>query len=328
MFLDLLDTNATVVGADLFGNLMAGSNMETIVVLPVPLATNAAAATIQLRRGSGELTVYEGLLYIDEDGDGLDADQEKQLGTSDHNSDTDGDGLADGSEVASGTNPLNPDTDGDGLTDGWEVLHGLNPLNADTDGDGLNDGDEVRLGKDPAVFNQYSSVPFVEGFEMDTVQLGIIHGQNNWEAWPTNGAFVQTGIVYDGAQALCLSNNAGTEVRHLFVCSNQVVWVETAQRTDAGAAPTGTIYSAAAWFFNEDGRMVVFDGLAGMNGAWVTLTNHPPVAGWVRVAAKADYGTRLWAVYLNGTLLADNLGFSDAAPDHFTTLKMRGECGY
>ncbi len=85
LYVDLLDTNGAVVGnGDLFGNLMTGSNRETIVRLALPLVEYTNASIVQLRRGAGEVTVFESQLYIDEDGDGLDADQERQLGTSDY----------------------------------------------------------------------------------------------------------------------------------------------------------------------------------------------------------------------------------------------------
>ncbi len=69
----------------------------------------------------------------DPDGDGLDADQEADLGTDPGLADTDGDGLADGEEGGRvhGTDPLDPDSDDDGAWDGPEVAAGTDPLTAD-----------------------------------------------------------------------------------------------------------------------------------------------------------------------------------------------------
>jgi hypothetical protein len=83
LYVDLYDTNRTVVAEDLFGNLVTGSNVDTAIYLDIPFATYPEAVGICIRRGTGEATVYESLIYVDEDFDGLDAAQEAQLGTSD-----------------------------------------------------------------------------------------------------------------------------------------------------------------------------------------------------------------------------------------------------
>lgn len=160
-------TNATLA-VDLYGAggvvtnlpdvLMQGSEavVTNLVAIPFGACGDPAAGGILIRRGTGEVTVYESLLYVDQDGDGLDADQEAQLGTSDQNADSDGDGLSDGDEVFKyHTNPAAADTDGDGIPDGWEVLHGLQPGTAadgtgDADGDGTSNLDEYLQGRDPA----------------------------------------------------------------------------------------------------------------------------------------------------------------------------------
>jgi hypothetical protein len=83
LYVDLCDTNETVIAEDLFGNLLSGSNANATVLLDVPFEKYPEAAGISIRRESGEATVYESLLYVDQDHDGLDAEQECQLGTSD-----------------------------------------------------------------------------------------------------------------------------------------------------------------------------------------------------------------------------------------------------
>lgn len=64
----------------------------------------------------------------DKDQDGLSAEQEAELGTSDLETDSDGDGLSDFEEVNNTkTDPTKLDTDDDGFADYVEILNGHNP---------------------------------------------------------------------------------------------------------------------------------------------------------------------------------------------------------
>ena len=65
---------------------------------------------------------------IDTDGDQLEDDTERAIGTDPNKRDSDGDELEDGDEVLVwNTDPLNPDTDGDSYLDGLEVKAGYSP---------------------------------------------------------------------------------------------------------------------------------------------------------------------------------------------------------
>jgi hypothetical protein len=155
LFISLLDSNSMPVIEDLFGNLLAVSNVARYAVIPaeagiqsnsvvlllnISTATYPSAAVIQLRcgnvgaplvgdrseNGQGEIPalsgvevfIYEGLLYIDEDSDGLDADQERQLGTSDYSVDSNGNGTNDYDECFNSGSSTN--TDGGGGGDGGD----------------------------------------------------------------------------------------------------------------------------------------------------------------------------------------------------------------
>ena len=99
MFLDLLDMKGAMVVKDLYGNLLTGAQEHMTNWFAIPLAMFSNAATIRLRRGEGNITIYEGSCYVDEDGDGLDKEQEEQLGSSDVNNDTNGNGINDFDEL-------------------------------------------------------------------------------------------------------------------------------------------------------------------------------------------------------------------------------------
>jgi|GEM_PF-5123538 len=66
LYVDLMTTNllAMPVVSNVFGNLMLGSNEFARITGDLPLATNAQAAVIRLRRGTGAVTVCDTLLYI------------------------------------------------------------------------------------------------------------------------------------------------------------------------------------------------------------------------------------------------------------------------
>jgi hypothetical protein len=110
LHLDLCATNGTVVAEDVLGNLLEGLAADATNIVIVPLMSYPTAARLQLRHGTGDVSVVSTLLYVDEDDDGLDRDQESQLGTSDSQADSDEDGVDDLQELRRGTDPLDPES--------------------------------------------------------------------------------------------------------------------------------------------------------------------------------------------------------------------------
>jgi hypothetical protein len=171
-----------------------GAAISAVYVGPAAPRLAQAAATPEVRTIAGAeeaatpaaiVAEPDAAAETDEDGDGLSAARETEVGTDAALADSDEDGLSDGDEVDSvGTDPLNPDSDGDGVLDGDEVLQGTNPRDdapvvaepetdagvvieggvaseteapapapanpLDADGDGLEDAIEFELGTDPA----------------------------------------------------------------------------------------------------------------------------------------------------------------------------------
>ena len=155
LYVSLLDSsNAAVVVTDVCGNVMSGTGEWVHKLVDLPLADHPDANQILIWRAGGEVRVATNMIYVDQDHDGLDQEQEAQLGTSDLDPDSDHDGLSDYDEVFKyHTNPALADTDGDGMPDGWEIQYGLNPLvndaASDKDGDGTSNLDEYLQGRDP-----------------------------------------------------------------------------------------------------------------------------------------------------------------------------------
>jgi hypothetical protein len=121
----LVDTNGAIVATNLYGNIITDSDESEYSRFTIPLTNYPTASTLVLDVATGKnaFEAYTSIFSIDDDTDGLDSDQEIQVGTSDFNQDCDDDDLTDYAEVMiTLTDPLKADTDEDGLSDGEELL--------------------------------------------------------------------------------------------------------------------------------------------------------------------------------------------------------------
>ncbi len=102
-----------------------------LAVVDAAIAKSDLAACDAISTDQLKALCVDAIGIPDADGDGLDAEQEASLGTSDLSQDSDGDGLSDGQEVSTyRSDPAKADTDGDGFSDGDEVKNGYNPSGA------------------------------------------------------------------------------------------------------------------------------------------------------------------------------------------------------
>ncbi len=317
LYADLYDTNESVVATNFLGNLLAGSNVARTVTLEIPLEDYAAAVGIRLRRGTGEVTIYDTLLYVDKDFDGLDQDQEAQLGTSDNHSDSDGDGLSDYDEVfVHGTNPAESDTDGDGLSDGDEInLYGTSPRMPDTDCDGLPDGYELAYGMNPASVGA-TNVVGVWCFD----EIGGVVAEDS-SPYGNDGAILEASRVagglgnalrFDGVNDAVTIANASVYKPATLTLALRARFDALYGNTVAGDRPDGYMVLAAQKglssgyayaIYKTDRNALVFE-IAGTNGlASVSSADDFITTGaWYHVAGVCD-GNSL-TLYANGESVA------------------------
>ena len=135
------------------------STTSATVSFTAPSVLGTTMLTFALTVSDGEATSPEARVVVlvtpvaDMDADGLDDEEEADLGTDPNRGDTDRDSLRDGEDVALGLDPLDADTDDDGIRDGEEPMPGedadmdglINAADHDSDNDGVFDGTEVGL---------------------------------------------------------------------------------------------------------------------------------------------------------------------------------------
>jgi len=180
--------DVTAVG---LGTTYRTSNAAIATVSEGGLVTAVASGTALVSASNdGALGVLrvQVVLSADSDGDGLPDDWELANGLdpndpADALEDQDGDGLSALDEYQLGTDPRNPDTDDDGLLDGEEVTLGTDPLLWDTDGDGISDGLEVDSGSDPLDPGDYNLEAVLESFEVSPLAFRIVRNTILGDAW-------------------------------------------------------------------------------------------------------------------------------------------------
>jgi len=179
-----------VTAAEL-GTTYRTSNAAIATVSEGGMVTAVASGTALVSASNdGALGVVrvQVVLSADSDGDGLPDDWELANGLgpndpADALEDQDGDGLSALDEYQMGTDPRNPDSDDDGLLDGEEVILGTDPLLWDTDGDGISDGLEVDSGSDPLDPEDYNLEAVLDSFEVSPPAFRIVRNTILGDAW-------------------------------------------------------------------------------------------------------------------------------------------------
>lgn len=172
----------------------------------------------------------------------------------------------------------------------------------------------VTIGDDGSDWN----LPFYEPFEDRT--LGDLDGQNGWRG---EDAAAQTNVVSAGNQAGSVNSATGM-ISHPFGGSQTNVWtdlyIQPVFAADHQNVTNPPADSSFAFYVSTNGQVVAFDGTMPTQLVHYALTE----GEWVRFTAHSDYLSTNWSLYLNGLLVAKDLGFYDTAAASYTEFGVRG----
>lgn len=105
--------------------------------------------------------------------------------------------------------------------------------------------------------------------------------------------------------------SGGTVAKSFAAGADKVVWTDMQIRPEPASfrsTPPRFAHSTVAFYLNPRGQFVAYDGNA---KEWKQLDNkrvRPET--WMRITIRQDYGSQSWALFLNGALVADKLGFA------------------
>jgi endonuclease/exonuclease/phosphatase family metal-dependent hydrolase len=165
--------------------------------------------------------------------------------------------------------------------------------------------------------------PFTETFEAGGGMAGTpgpLDGQNGWTVGGSRTALVQSAVSRGGAQACLLTN--GT-VRHAFDDRNTSIWVRLHLQGVASDTPSAIPSGASAVFWVNSGHYVT----AYSSGVQVTLSAQVEEGAWVDYLAQVDYAAQRWGLWVNGTNVAESLGFHAAGATAFSNLTVAQDLG-
>jgi chitodextrinase len=180
-------------------------------------------------------------------------------------------------------------------------------------------------------------VPYGTGFEpADGYGPGALDGQNGWSA--SGSAAVVTTPVYRGQQAVLVapSSSLSFATRDFTNANSGVTFVDVFARPAAAVTADVGVFleteSAAVALTSVAGEGVlhVFDGRGTTGADWRAVDGEPLLDAqgrattWLRLTIRADYVAKTWDLYLDGRLVAYDLGFLDDAATAFNTLNLSG----
>ena len=162
-------------------------------------------------------------------------------------------------------------------------------------------------------------IPFSETFENNATNAGTLGPLNNQHGWIAGaGAVVQTGTVYEGSQALSLTDGTAS---HSFVGSPTNIWVTfQMQPTLSEIAPVSIPAGASAVFYVNTNRQLV----AYSNETPIVIESPIFSEGWNKIEVFCDFVSQVWNLELNDVSMVGNFSFH-GSPASFQGLELR-EC--
>ncbi|MEM7395890.1 MAG: Calx-beta domain-containing protein, partial [Verrucomicrobiota bacterium] len=164
--------------------------------------------------------------------------------------------------------------------------------------------------------NDWYSLPFFEPFEARTP--GHLHGQHGWVSRDT---MVQTETTYGNSSKAGRITTGNGSLTHTFNDGQTSVWTDLRLQPVFMTAPptpptnaTFAFYGAAA-----NGHLMAFDG-TNPTDTGVVLTE----GAWTRFTVYSDYMTRTWDLYVDGTIVANDLNFHNPATASYRKFGIEG----
>jgi len=140
-------------------------------------------------------------------------------------------------------------------------------------------------------------LPFEETFEERT--LGSLDEQHGW----TGGGTVQAGTVYEGSQALALTEETAF---HSFAGEKTNVWITfQMQPTLSEIAPETIPAGASAVFYVNTNRQLI----AYSNETPILIESPIFSNGWNKIALSCDFVSKVWNLELNDVPMVGNFPF-------------------
>ena len=182
-----------------------------------------------------------------------------------------------------------------------------------------------------------NGVPFLANFEpAEGYQPGPLNGQKGWIV--DGPASIATSPVYAGQQAVSVApaTPPALLVRAFVNSDPSVTFVDLfAQPAAANAASGGVFFETdaaqvALTGTSPAGILQVFSGDGAGGGTWLPTGEGPALdasgraTDWLRLTTRADYAGKTWDLYLNGRMIAANLGFTNNTQPALTSLGLGG----
>jgi hypothetical protein len=180
-----------------------------------------------------------------------------------------------------------------------------------------------------------AALPVIANFEpTEGFAPGPLDGQQGWSA--SGLVHVVTAPVFAGLQAVQLPGEAPPAVaeRSFTATTGGIVYLDFFARPVAGDSPA----TASQMQTNETGVVLVRTGVVGelhlhagagnshwhATGRMISLDGSGAAADWQRFTLREDFTARTWDFYLDGVMIAADLGFTDADATVFTGFSVGG----